>query len=213
MNIFSKEQYDISVTVYTDQDEQDTSLITYVKKEPFFNLSHRRYGWRCNDYYKVLALLESDSDIAISLDSDMYIASEEARSIIPLTEKFGICLPANPRMLVRRDGNIGTDGQNGKMYDDSNGNGFANNMSPISFDTSNSRARSLLESYCRQMEKDPVRGPLAMWRAQWDTGVNPYLLPYQWCVCGEHRGIGEEIILHVGHPAVLDFYSQRGIII
>lgn len=210
MRVFKSDtNYKVSVTVYTDQNYQDTDLIKFVKKDPIFNPYHKRFGWRCNDYYKVLALTESDADIAISLDSDMFVMSEQAKTIVPLTKKFGVCLPANPRLLVKKDGDIGTDGQAGKNYDPSNGNGFANNMSPISFDTSNSRARLLLEEYCNQMEKDPVRGPLAMWRAQWNTGVNPYLLPYQWCVCSAHCGIGEEIMLHVGHPEVAKHYSER----
>ena len=139
----------------------------------------------------------------------MFILNSEALTLIPMTKKFGVCLPANPRFLVNIDGNIGADGNMSRQYDDSNGNGFANNMSPISFDTSNPRARSLLEEYCNQMENNPVRGPLAMWRAQWETGVNPYLLPYQWCVCKSHCGIGNEIMLHVGHKEVAEYYSEK----
>lgn len=212
MKFFDKEEADISVTVYTDQDYEDTSLISYVKKKPIFNLNHKRFGWRCNDYYKVLALLESTADIAISLDSDMQIVSDESLSIVPLTEKFGVCLPANPRFLVKVDGDLGADGQATGEYDSSRGNGFANNMSPISFDTKNKRARTLLEEYCNQMISSPARGPLVMWRAQWATGINPYLLPYQWCVCSEARGLGNEIMLHVGHREVEDYYNQIGLI-
>ncbi len=209
LRVFKGEDIQVSVTVYTDQDHQDSNNIKYVKKDPIYNSKHPRFGWRCNDYYKVLALLESDGDIAISLDSDMFVLSKEALSILSLTKKFGVCLPANPRLLVSIDGNIGADGNITRQYDNSNGNGFANNMSPISFDTSNSRSRTLLREYCNQMENNPVRGPLAMWRAQWETGINPYLLPYQWCVCKSHCGIGDEIMLHVGHKEVAEYYSEK----
>jgi len=203
------EGVEFSVSIYTDQDytSQDESL-TFIKKDPFFNPNHPRYGWRCNDYYKVQALLESDADIAISLDSDMLIVSQEVETIIPLTKKFGIALPANPRMLVRVDGNIGSDGCITKKYDDSRGNGFSTNMSPIAFDTKNTRARTLLEEYSRHMIEDPVRGPLAMWRAQWTSGINPYVLPVQWCICNQDCGIGNEIILHLGNQPVIDHYLK-----
>jgi len=209
LNVFANSEHQINVTVYTDQDFQDTDLIKFIKKKPFFDPEHPRFGWRSNDYYKVLALLESPADLAISLDSDMYVASREALSIIALTKKFGICLPANPRNLVKIDGNIGSDGNRSRVYDESSGNGFANNMSPISFDPANSRARILLEEYCKLMQNDPVRGPLAMWRASWNSGVNPYFLPYQWCVCKSHVGIGNEIMLHVGHREVAQFYFRK----
>tara|TARA_Y100000004_G_C8957856_1_gene431678 strand:+ start:1142 stop:1909 length:768 start_codon:yes stop_codon:yes gene_type:complete len=209
LRIFKREDLEISVTVYTDHPGEDTAIIKYVKKDPIYNNVHPRFGWRCNDYYKVLALLESNADIAISLDSDMFVLSTEALTLLDMTKKFGVCLPANPRMLVNIDGNIGADGNKDKKYDASKGNGFANNMSPISFDTNNTRARLLLEQYCTQMENDPVRGPLAMWRAQWTSGVNPYLLPYQWCVCKSHCGIGNEIMLHVGHKEVAEYYSEK----
>ncbi len=206
----NQEDVELSVTIYTDQDyTNDDELLTFVKKEPFYDPGHPRFGWRCNDYYKVLALLESQADIAISLDSDMMIVSPEVRSIIPITEKFGVALPINPRMLVRVDGNIGQDGCKTRVYDESNGNSLSTNMSPISFDTSNQRARSLLEEYCIQMKEDPVRGPLAMWRAQWETGVNPYVLPVQWCVCNQDCGIGDEIMLHLGNQPVIDHYMRE----
>ncbi len=201
---------DLSVTIYTDQDYKiDDPMVRFLKKQPFYDSSHPRFGWRCNDYYKVLALLESDADIAISLDSDMMIVSPEVKTIIPITQKFGVTLPINPRMLVKYDGNIGQDGCTTRTYDESNGNGLSTNMSPISFDTKNDRARKLLEEYCNQMIKDPVRGPLAMWRAQWESGVNPYVLPVQWCVCNQDCGIGNEIMLHLGNQPVIDYYMKE----
>ena len=209
LRVFQNKDTDVSVTVYTDQHREDTDNIKYIKKDPIYDPRHPRFGWRCNDYYKVLALLESDADIAISLDSDMFVLNSQALTLLDITKKFGVCLPANPRSLVKIDGNIGIDGNRSGHYDSSKGNGFANNMSPIGFDTSSPRARILLEEYCRQMKNDPVRGPLAMWRAQWESGVNPYLLPYQWCVCKSHCGIGNEIILHVGHKEIAEYYSEK----
>ena len=208
LKVFSPE-HEVHTTVYTDQDFPDTSGIEFIKKKPIFDKTHPRFEWRCNDYYKVYGLLEARADIAISLDADMFVASREALTLLEITKKFGVCLPANGRHLVKIDGNIGCDGNATAVYDASGGNGFANNMSPISFDPLNTRCRSLLEEYCLQMESKPVRGPLAMWRAQWKTGINPYILPLQWCVCNPDQGIGNEIILHVGHQEIVDFYFRK----
>ena len=71
-----------------------------------------------------------------------------------------------------------------------------------------------MEEYVNEMQIHPVRGPLAMWRASWKSGVNPYMLPLQWCVCPPHHGeanlllneTGNEIMIHVGHDIVKNFY-------
>jgi hypothetical protein len=57
------------------------------------------------------------------------------------------------------------------------------------------------------MEKNPVRGPVNMWRAVYQAGFFPCLLPSQWCVCAEDVGIEEPVILHIGHEKVRDYYG------
>lgn len=199
---------DLKLTIYTDFDMKVSFSNVEIKDvKSIFDKKQQRYGNRCNDYYKVLGLLESKYEIAICIDSDMSIYSEHVESIIPLVKKFGICIPANPRLLVRVDGVGGADGNYNLNEDETSGAGFAYNMSPISFYTKNERARELLNCYCDEMKTNPVRGPLAMWRAVWETGINPYVLPFQWCVCKEHVGIGNEIILHIGHEKVKKYYN------
>jgi len=159
-----------------------------------------RKGWRMNDYYKVRMLLESEEEVAVSFDGDMFICSDNFYEIDQLTKRFGLCLPVNPRYTVELDARIGADGDVCKSY------AHAVNMSPIAFHTKNDKARKLLERYCQFMEENPRRGTLVMWRAIWATGFMPCLLPPQWCVCREHIGIGDEIILHVGHDEVKEHY-------
>lgn len=167
--------------------------------------SHERWGWRMNDYYKVRMLLDSQADIAISFDADMRIVSRDA-SLLPLfAERFGLCLPANPRHLVRVDTTIGADSD--RMLDETNGAGYAYNCSPIALNLHNERAVNCARTYCELMIENPVRGPLAWWRAAWKTGYAPYLLPPQWCVCEKDIGCGDEIILHDGHEAVRRHYE------
>jgi hypothetical protein len=208
LDSFKKHFPEASVTLYTDGDQIAVERIDSIKRvRPPFAENHERYAWRSNDFYKVTGLLESQADIAIAVDCDMLFVSSDARALIPLTQRFGLCLPANPRLLVKTDTLIGTD-SDGKL-DDTLGCGFAFNATPIAFSRQHTAARKLLEQSRREMMSNPVRGPLALWRAAWTCGFAPYLLPFQWCVCHEHVGIGDEIILHMGHESVRIFYGKQ----
>jgi hypothetical protein len=197
-----------SVTLYTDRTLGCSPRnVTIRRVRPPFSAQHDRYGWHCSDLYKVRGLLQSPADLAIAVDCDMYIVSDEVRTIVPLTQRFGLCLPANPRLLVKVDTTTGADTDG--LLDVTRGCGFAVNSSPIAFATRHRGARKLLQSFVGEMERNPVRAPLALWRACWASRFTPYLLPFQWCVCQEHVGIGNEIILHSGHAAVRQFYKLQ----
>ena len=185
--------------------EAKVSVYTESECNSLFEQESQFYGYYMNDYWKVEKLLSSEAEIAISLDADIKIVSEDIRVLLTLTKKFGLCLPANPRKLVKIDTDIGSH-SDGKL-DETKGLGYAFNMSPIAFNTKDTRARRILEEYCQIMIANPVRGPLAMWRAVYKLGYFPCLLPPQWCVCAEDVGIGNEIILHLGHTKVRDYYN------
>jgi len=199
----------LRLTIYTDcVKEFDTGPIpTEVKiVTPSFDKEHPRYGWRCTNYYRAVGLLESTAEVAVYMDSDMKVVSDRVRALIPLTERFGICLPANPRLLVGVDGTVGADTDYVIGEDDSLGTGFACNMTPIAFATKDPRGRALLECFRDTYRR---RGPLSMWRAIWKSGIHPYLLPFQWCVCKSYVGLDDPIILHWGHWEVADYYSEK----
>jgi hypothetical protein len=182
------------------------NLVESPPNSPKFDKSSPYWGYYMNDYWKVKKLLNSNADIAIAFDADMKIVSENVKAIIPLVKKFGLCLPASSRGLVKIDTEIGSHSDG--VLDETLGMGQVMNMTPIAFHTENSVMRNLLEEYCAIMVRNPVRGPLNMWRAVYKTGIIPYLLPHQWCVCAEDVGIGSEIILHVGHKKVRDYYEK-----
>ncbi len=171
---------------------------------PPFYKGHIRYGNRCNDYYKVIGLLDSECEVSIAVDSDMHVLNTDVYSIVRFTERFGMCLPANSRNLVSIDNEIGADSI--PMVEEFD-QGYITNMSPISFYHYDPSARELLNKYCEIMEKFPQRGPQVMWQAMWHTGYFPCLLPLQWCVCEKDIGIGHEIILHTGHEKVKQHYG------
>ncbi len=132
--------------------------------------------------------------------------TEGARSLPLLAQKFGVCLPLNPRYLVKRDFTDGAD-VNG-CIDQSLWYGPSVNCSPIAIDLRNRSAVRLGESYCDHMLQKPKRGPLSWWEAMLSTGVSPLILPPQFCVCEKHIGIGDEIILHEGHESVRRHYQN-----
>ena len=212
------DEHDVSLTIYTDTEISVQTDITYkvinvtdniFKDNHISSKGEERYGNRSNDYYKVKGLLESDKDYAICMDSDMYVVNSEVNTLLPLTEKFGVTIPENPRLQVRFDGIRGMDGNYNINEDVTRGNGMITNMSPIALHTKSEGGRKLLEEYCNEMETNPARGPLSMWRAIWKSGVNPYILPFQWCVCDMSVGIDDVIILHTGHKKVADYYLEN----
>lgn len=170
-----------------------------------YDRDHPRCGNRMNDLYKIEGLLNLEDGFGLALDADMKIVSEDVKTIVPLIKKFGLCLPSNPRLLVRIDTLIGADSDRG--LDDTNGNGFAFNSAIIGYDVDNAQATRVLLETRDIMLKTPMRLPLALWRAVYKTGFYPCLLPPQWCVCAGNEGVGDEIVLHVGHPEVRDYYA------
>lgn len=203
------------VTLYTDSQEDIMTLGGLSSSEckrvgmnfidnPF--AGQDRAGNRANDYFKVKGLLESKSEVAIALDADMRIVSDDVFSLIPLAKRFGLCLPANPRNMVKIDQAVGADVD--PEQDDSCGAGHAVNMSPIVFNTDNHELRVVLIRYMDEMAQTPRRGPLVMWRAIWSSEEMPCILPQNFCVCKEAIGIKNPVILHEGHPEVKEYYGK-----
>lgn len=203
--------------VYTDQqdviNEYPDVEVRYinVNADSPFSTRNTRYGWHCCDYYQIVGLLNSTADIAISVDSDLLITSNEVTTLLPITKKFGVCVPTNQRQLVKIDGVHGSDADYRIGEDESLGNILTYDAWWISFDTSNVRSRIWLEEYKRLMEINHKRAPLQMSRAAWNTGIYPYAMPIQWGVGAGYVGCKNEIILHVGHKEVQDFYLTNRI--
>jgi|TARA_B100000315_G_scaffold141928_1_gene131009 hypothetical protein len=209
---------DAKLTLYTDREELATNYsdvevrLVDIDNSPFTKSNHR-WGWHCCDYYEAKGLLNSDADIAISVDSDLMFVSDEVRTLLLITDKFGLCVPTNERQMVKVDG-IHTRGNDGDYYideDESRGNCLTYDLWWASFCTRKKRGRFWLEEFCRLMETNPKRAPLQMSRATWNTGIYPYSMPQQWGVGSGYIGCGNEIILHVGHTNVQDHYLEKRI--
>ena len=206
------------LTLYTDRPEikndyKDIKVkIVNIENSPF-NKNNSRWGWHCCDYYQAFGLLNSSADIAISIDSDLMFTSNEVKTLIPIIEKFGICVPTNERQLVKVDA-IHTRGNDGDYYigeDKSQGNLLTYDLWWAGFNTKDNRARKYLEEFCRLMKTNPKRAPLQMTSAAWNTRIYPYSMPQQWGVGSGYIGCKNEIILHVGHKEVQDYYLDKRI--
>ena len=206
------------LTLYTDIEELGKNYpdvevrLVDIDESPFTKSNHR-WGWHCCDYYEAKGLLESTADVAISVDSDLMFVSSDVRTILPITKRFGVCVPTNERQMVKVDG-IHTRGNDGDYHldeDESRGNLLTYDLWWCSFDVSDNRGRAWLSEFCRLMETNPKRAPLQMSRASWNTGIHPYSMPQQWGVGSGYIGCGNEIILHVGHTNVQDHYLERRI--
>jgi hypothetical protein len=188
------------IEVYSGKDLPDV---------PQLDPTHPRYGWRMNDYWKVRKMLDSGADVAMCFDGDMRIVNQEAARTLPLlAERFGICLPLNPRYTVQRDFTDGAD-VTGCM-DQSTWYGPSLSCSPIVINLRHPLGLELGETYCQQILRTPIRGPIAWHWAMWNSGLSPLVLPPQWCVCERHIGVGGDIILHEGHASVKRHYAGMG---
>lgn len=168
---------------------------------------HPREGWRMNDYYKAYGLLHSDADVAIAFDADMHILEPEivGKWLPYLALRFGLCLPANPRLRVGKDAAIGADGRD--MAPSTCPYSYAVNCSPIAY-SSTPISANVVEMFLRIMRENPTRGPLAWVEAITTViGSQMHLLPPQWCVCAEDVGIAAPLILHAGHDKVREYYK------
>ncbi|WKS95149.1 hypothetical protein [Riemerella columbina] len=194
-------------TVYTDFDLQIEGVQTKRVVSPVKNEDNNpRFGHRTSVYFRFLGLLESHADFKCAIDSDMEVVSTDILSLVYLTQKFGFCVPYNARQLLRQDAKMSLDTH--PITDESKGMGRAYNQTPMTLWKGCIDGEIYYKKGAELMKNSPARGSYIMWKAAWETGRFPYVLPKQFCVCTEDIGCGDEVILHVGHPAVEQYYHN-----
>lgn len=194
-------------TVYSDFDLEIEGVNLKKAESPIPGKDHPRYLYRTADYFKFKSLLDSEADFRCVVDSDMFAVSSEIYRLVYLTKIFGFCAPYNPRNLLRRDMETSLDAR--QIEDETHGFGHSYNQSPMTLWKGSENGEKFFKSCCDFMIKEPSRASLVMWKAAKTTQVSPYLLPAEFCVCGEDVGLGNEILLHVGHPKVARFYNVK----
>lgn len=192
-------------TVYSDFAIDIPGVNVIKSKSPIPDKEHSRYLYRTSDYFKFVSLINSDADFKCVVDTDMYVASPIIYSLVYLTKVFGFCAPSNPRNLLQKDMKISFDAF--EIRDLSKGSGHSYNQSPMTLWKNDKMGNLFFEKCAQIMQREPSRASLVMWKAARELGVSPYLLPAEWCVCTEDIAIGDEIVLHVGHPKVKQYYN------
>jgi len=195
-------------TVYSDFDLEIPGVqLKKIISSPIKDKDHPRHLYRTADYFKFKSLLDSDADFKCVIDSDMFVVSEDIYRLIFLTQTFGACAPYNNRNLLKRDMEISLDTK--KITDLSNGFGHSYNQSPMTLWKEFESGKKFFEACCYWMIKEPSRASRVMWNAAKETGFSPYLLPIEFCVCESDIGLGNEVLLHVGHPKVAQYYNVK----
>lgn len=193
------------VTVFTDFDLDIKGVNSVIVDSPIPEPEHPRFLYRTSVYHRFKGLIESEADFVCAIDSDMYFVNENVLSLVTLTEKFGFCVPYTPRQIMNQDMKFSLDAE--PINDESMGCGHSYNQSPMTLWKGDARGMDYYKKCMEIMRENPSRGSLVMWKAAWETGIYPYILPKQWCVCNGDEGCGEEILLHIGHPKVADYYK------
>ncbi len=155
-------------------------------------------------------MLESKSDVCIYTDSDMVICNNNVYQGVSLAKLYGMCIPANPRTVLKNDLEMGVDapkkGTSHYEIAKNHDHMFSFNAAPIFYSTNNKKARDMLVKYLDIFNTAPVRGPSGFNVASLLTGYFPCLLPYQWCVSRDN--LDNEVILHVGKQQVIKKYFK-----
>lgn len=195
-------------TVYSDFDLEIPGIsLKKILASPIHEHEHPRYLYRTADYFKFKSLLDSEADFRCVVDSDMFVFSEEIYRLVYLTKIFGFCAPYNSRNLLKRDMQISMDAK--AINDMSGGFGHSYNQSPMTLWKGSEEGKQFYEACCKFMIQEPSRASRVMWNAAQKTGFSPYLLPTEFCVCAGDEGIGNEVLLHVGHPSVAEYYHIK----
>jgi hypothetical protein len=206
-----------TIQIYTDLDiinnfEDENINITKIKS--IFNPTHPRYGWRSSDYYRIYGLLKSKSRVAIYLDNDLKIISNDFKVLEIFTKNYGVAVACNPRFMNICDHEIGSDVDNeNPIKDPTKGLGYSFAPGLISFDATNQQARNALQKILINMENKPQRVPVVMYHVFFQEKFNPYLLPPQWCICspkvlnGKHL-FDYPVVLHLDHKDVFPAYRR-----
>lgn len=185
-------------------------------EEDFEWKDHPRWPIRNTNLWLAKAALWEKYESVCLLNDDMAIVHKGFIDGFNLAEKFGVCVPMNPRVYVKYNA-MGADTieEDRKETDKGPIYGTACNVSPMFVCRLHDHAKLLIETYIEELH-NCMRGTLAFWFASWRSGITPMYLPEQWCVGasnamyfrhytkvlqGQKKQI-EPIVLHWGQAGV-----------
>ncbi len=182
----------LPIRLYTDVSRSHLHLENVeerrVAEEELRWRDHERWAIRNTNVISAKAALNGPFDSCCILNDDMRIADPGWVDGFRLAERFGCCVPMNPRIYVGVNA-MGADAGDKDYNEMVHGpyHGPACNVSPMFACRRLVSAQTLLTAYLQELD-ECMRGTLAFWRASWRTGITPMYLPEQWCVCGSSAG-------------------------
>jgi len=197
------------ITVWHDKDicVDDVNLVKFERIE---------YEKSCkiknSNLFRMKALMESPYENTCYLDNDIYIIHQGFWEGFKIAKLFGLAMPMNPRKFVTTwEGN-----------GDSDVGGRVNNIDTVELlyqpqymtahNTGvifyNQKAKVLLNAMRDEIERNVSRGQTRHVIAFCKSGLYPYILPENYCVCVEDVDIKLPLALHVGHPEIYALWEK-----
>jgi hypothetical protein len=168
--------------------------------------------WRDNPRWGVRNCNVLSASSSLTLFESSCVLNDDMRVVHPgfvdgfdLAERFGVCVPLNPRTHLHYNAQ-GADagpadylpGRDGPPHTP------ACNVSPLFVCRLHDNAQKLIRAYLEELQVC-MRGTLAFSRASWRCGVPPVYLPEHWCVCGSSaRFIRDSVKTIRGHPRSIE---------
>lgn len=213
----------LEIVLITDKIRNEYNNVEQIVLTPddFKWQNSNRWPVRNTNLWLAKSVFWRDYESVCCLNDDMYICNNGFMDGFALAEKFGVCVPTNPRIYVKYNA-MGADAteQDRKIVDEGPIYGPSCNVSPMFVCRLNKDAERLLQAYIEKLDTC-MRGTLAFWLASYETAVTPVYLPEQWCVCESNANYfknykkvlqGKEykiepVILHVGQKGVRDIFK------
>lgn len=200
----------VDIHIYRDNDhlyELECKFHTVKSLWP----GHPREHYRNSDYYRIKAMLDLDYDLCCYLDLDMRIvAAEDFMQGFDLAERFGLCVPINPRSFVGIDSVFGGDPSGNPPTTKAT----AYNASPLFLNMNRLQMQRFCRFYVDAIRLSPARGPAVLAETVCATRTVPYVLSQEWCMCEPIERYALKtyriwpIVVHAHTPEMKQFYEE-----
>jgi hypothetical protein len=211
------------IWLVTDESKGIEGVLEHVlRPDEIMWKEHPRWPIRNTNLFLAKFSLWEVYESVCCLNDDMYICSKGFLDGFCMAEKFGVCVPTNPRVYVKYNA-MGADTTAEDRRETDKGPIYAPacNVSPMFVCRLHSHAKLLIEAYIDEL-RSCMRGTLAFWLASWRTGITPLYLPEQWCVCASNAShiknykkrlqevmySIEPIVLHWGQSGVREVFKD-----
>ena len=187
----------IDIEVYHDYDFQSPVISNLnIRTKKFDRISYpTREENRNSSLWRLLALQNSEHDVTLYLDNDIYIVHPGFFKGFEIAKNFGTCMVQNPRMFIKtfeKDMGDIDRGADVLPYDHQFLKSMPEYMTSynmgVTFATK--QDSDFIDELVKEQQQNPSRGQAGLYRTIWKTKKAPYCLPINWLVCKKHCEIG-----------------------